>query len=95
MVTVRGVNGDAELATFVEGRDGDTLLRRTVAHDRHHLCEQVAQRCLHILHVRQVAEVHCITPGGPDACWEVVEKYRRQHAPDYPSAEKPRWRAKN
>ena len=43
----------------------------------------------------EACAMHCMTPGGPDACWEFVEKYRREHAPGHPPPEKPRWPPKN
>jgi hypothetical protein len=46
-----------------------------------------------VRHVRGV--VHGMTPGGPDACWVFVEKYRREHAPGHPPPEKPRWPPRN
>jgi hypothetical protein len=27
---------------------------------------------------------HCKTPGGPDACWQTFDNYRRMLAPNYP-----------
>jgi hypothetical protein len=36
---------------------------------------------------------HCLMPGGPDACWQTVEIYRRKNAPAHPPIVKPRWRS--
>ena len=48
-----------------------------------------------VCEICETCALHCLTPGGPDACWEEVDRYRREHVPDSEPPEKPRWPAKN
>jgi len=79
------------MAQVPGNRPGSRYFRASMGGvDRCHACTSAL-----VCDICEACALHCMTPGGPDACWEAVEKYRLEHAPDRPAPDRPRWSKAN